>query len=169
MGHLRVPVRHVRRRSLGYPQHPPWGAVEGQTKLPGTGCLWHQCWPCCQGRFQTRHGIQGSLAVMFSCFLCRCPEEHRRVKSPCSFGSRHRHTTLVPARHHHCDDCSPRGNDRCGGRRLASAPEEKAHSGVRTPCPHCHDQRTPCTASNSRKTIPSRGKSRRVRVRRKPG
>ncbi len=39
---------------------PPWGAVEGETRLPGA---------CCPRRFQTRHGKQGkegSVASMLS-------------------------------------------------------------------------------------------------------
>ena len=39
MGHLRVPVRCVRRRSLGCPQHSSWRGVAGQTRIPCPCCL----------------------------------------------------------------------------------------------------------------------------------
>ncbi len=42
--------------------------------------------------------------------------------------SRNKHPSFVPARHHQCDDCSPRGTDGCRSRRLASASKEKAFS-----------------------------------------
>ncbi len=47
MGYLRVPVRCIRRRGLGCPQHPPRVAVAGQTRFPGSSWSCHQCWPCC--------------------------------------------------------------------------------------------------------------------------
>ncbi len=92
---------------------------------------------------------------MLSFFLCRDLREHRRVKPPCYLGSRadrHRQPTLVPARHHQCNDCSPRDNNGCKGRRLASASEENSQR-CQNSCPHYHVQRT-CTASNSRTNKP---------------
>jgi hypothetical protein len=72
-----------------------------------------------------------------------------RVKSPCYLGSRHRHPSSVPARHHQFDYCSPRGNGGCGSTHLAFASEEKALSDFRTPCTHRHVHRTPCVADHS--------------------
>jgi hypothetical protein len=51
-------------------------------------------------------------------------------------------------------DCSPRDNDRCRGRRLASAFEEKACSHSRPSCAHRNVSGAPCSAHHSR-TSPS--------------
>jgi hypothetical protein len=39
MGHLRVPVRRLRRRSLGSPQHSPWGPLRARPNFPELAAL----------------------------------------------------------------------------------------------------------------------------------
>ncbi len=94
-----------------------------------------------------------SRAAWLSCSVVFCAAiEHRRVKSHCSLGFRHRqiHPTLVPARHHQCEDCSPRDDDGCRGRRLASSSEENFVGDFRSRCTHRHVQRKPCLARKCR-------------------
>ncbi len=95
--------------------------------------------------------------------LSRIPTQHRRVKSPCYLGSRHKHLSSIPARHHQRNDCSPRDNDGCRGRRPASTSEEIAFSISRPSCSHRNVSRTPCPAHHSR-TSPSTSSARCVQT-----
>ncbi len=70
---------------------------------------------------------------MLSFLLCSDPGEYRRGQSPCYLGSCHRNPSSLPARHRHCDDCAPRGDDGCRGRRTPSPPEEKTCGNRRSP------------------------------------
>ncbi len=76
------------------------GGVAGQTKFPASSQLiLPPVLVLLPVTFSNALRKLGSLAGMISCFLCRDPRKHRRVKSPCYLGSRHRHLTFVPARH----------------------------------------------------------------------
>ena len=108
---------------------PPGGPLRARPDFPEPAALAAGANPAARDAFKRATESRAALLACAASFLLAILDsigEANRLAISDPHRSPDRHPPSYPAWRHHCDDCPPRGDDGCRGRRPASTSEEKA-------------------------------------------